>query len=51
MQEILIDIPKLSESQKEKTKGIITYNECLKALKSLSNGKTPGMDGITTDFY
>jgi hypothetical protein len=51
LEEILQDAPKLNNVQKEKTKGIITYDECLKALKSLSNGKTPGLDGITTDFY
>ena len=33
------------------TLGLVTYQECLKALKSLANGKTPGQDGITTDFY
>jgi exonuclease III len=51
LEEVLKDVPKLSEVQKNRTKGLITYNECLKALKSLSNGKTPGLDGITTDFY
>jgi exonuclease III len=51
LKEILKDVPKLNEVQKHKTKGIITYDECLKSLKSLSNGKTPGLDGITTDFY
>jgi hypothetical protein len=47
----LVHIPKLTASQKSLTKGVVTYEECLKALKSLSNGKTPGMDGITADFY
>jgi hypothetical protein len=51
LETILGNAPKLTEQQKELTKGIITYNECLKALKSLSNGKTPGQDGISTDFY
>ena len=51
LEEVLKDVPKLSEMQKNSTKGLITYDECLKALKSLSNGKTPGLDGITTDFY
>ena len=51
LDEVLANIPKLSNEQKVKTKGLITYNECLKSLKSLSNGKTPGLDGITTDFY
>jgi exonuclease III len=51
LENILGNAPKLTEEQKKLTKGIITYNECLTALKSLSNGKTPGQDGITTDFY
>jgi exonuclease III len=51
LHEVLENIPKLTESQKSLTKGIVTYDECLKALKSLANGKTPGQDGITTDFY
>ena len=50
LEKILGKAPKLTENQKELTKGLISYNECLKALKSLSNGKTPGQDGITTDF-
>ena len=51
LREVLAEVPKLNMDQKSKTKGMITYNECLKALKSLSNGKTPGLDGIPTDFY
>jgi hypothetical protein len=51
MTNILQGIPKLSDEQKEKTKGLITYNECLKSLKSMKNGKTPGLDGISADFY
>jgi hypothetical protein len=33
------------------TNGLITEAEALKSLKSLSNGKTPGIDGLSTDFY
>jgi hypothetical protein len=51
LDDVLTDIPKLTESQKVLTKGLVTYEQCLKALKTLANGKTPGMDGITTDFY
>jgi hypothetical protein len=51
LRDVLAEAPKLNLDQKSKTKGLITYNECLKALKSLSNGKTPGLDGISTDFY
>jgi hypothetical protein len=51
LDKILEKAPKLTENQRELTKGLITYKECLNALKSLSNGKTPGQDGLTTDFY
>ena len=51
LDQILKNSPKLSENHKRLTHGLITYDECLKALKSLANGKSPGTDGITTDFY
>jgi exonuclease III len=51
LEKVLTRSPRLSEEQKKLTQGLITYQECLKALKSLANGKCPGTDGITTDFY
>ena len=51
LEDVTIDLPKLSEEDKNLTNGKITEAEALKALKSLSNGKTPGIDGLTTDFY
>ena len=48
---MLKNAPKLTDDQRILTKGLITYQECLKALKGLSNGKTPGADGITTYLY
>jgi hypothetical protein len=51
LDDISIDLPKLSENDMIKTNGSITETEALKALKTLSNGKTPGIDGLTTDFY
>ena len=51
MENIMEGIPKLTEDQKQITKGLITYDECLKSLKSMKNGKTPGLDGISADFY
>jgi exonuclease III len=48
---VLKNSPKLSEEHRRLTQGLITYQECLKSLKSLANGKSPGVDGITTDFY
>lgn len=51
LENVLLDIPKLAQEDSDITKGLITYSECLKSLKSLPNGKTPGIDGLTTDFY
>jgi hypothetical protein len=51
LDDIIIDLPKLNEEDKNLTNGIITESEALKSLKALSNGKTPGIDGLTTDFY
>jgi hypothetical protein len=51
LDDVIIDLPQLSEEDKNLTNGIITEVEALKALKALSNGKTPGIDGLTTDFY
>jgi hypothetical protein len=31
--------------------GMLDRSECLKALKILNNGKSPGMDGYTAEFY
>jgi hypothetical protein len=51
LDDISVDLPKLSDLDMAKTNGVITETEALKALKTLSNGKTPGIDGLTTDFY
>ena len=45
------DIPKLSDEQKNKLEGKITYNEALQALKNMSNNKSPGSDGFTVEFF
>ena len=41
----------LDEENKEYCEGVITYNECVKALQRMQNGKSPGCDGLTVDFY
>ena len=43
--------PTLSEQQQLLCEGNITETECLSALKSLKNGKTPGIDGFQAEFY
>jgi hypothetical protein len=44
-------IPKISEESKNSCEKEITLEELGKALKQLKNGKSPGSDGFTSDFY
>ena len=44
-------ITKISEDQRLSCEGELTEQECLKALKNMKNMKSPGNDGITTEFY
>lgn len=44
-------INKLNESDKLKCEGLITIDECTKSLLEMKNQKSPGSDGITTEFY
>ncbi len=44
-------IPSLTTEQKYLCEGKLSSNECLKALKDMKNGKTPGLDGFTAEFY
>ena len=43
--------PKLTDEQKCLCEGQITYDECVKVVKSLKNNKSPGNDGLTGEFY
>ena len=45
------DIPKLNNSEQEVCDTEITCEELGQALKDLPNDKTPGNDGLTTNFY
>ena len=44
-------IPKLSQNERDYCDQPISLKECAKALLSLKNGKSPGSDGFTPDFY
>ena len=46
-----LDIPKLTEVQKNNMEGPITEAELLLSLKNTANGKAPGIDGLPADFY
>ena len=42
---------KLNEEGKFSIEGKITEYECTCALREMNNNKSPGSDGITTEFY
>ena len=41
----------LDDDNKLKCEGLVTYNECLKSLNKMKGNKSPGLDGITTEWY
>ena len=41
----------LNETEKESCEGKITFNECRNALSKMKNNKSPGLDGISIEFY
>ena len=44
-------LPQLSEEENKMCEGLVTESECAKALKDMQNGKSPGCDGFTVEFY
>ena len=41
----------MNSEDKENCEGLLTKEECLQALKSMNNEKTPGTDGLPVEFY
>ena len=44
-------LPTLNEDAKQICEGVLTNAECFKALQTFQNGKSPGNDGLTAEFY
>ena len=44
-------INKLDQEKMVKSEGELQRSECLQALKNFKNGKSPGLDGFTVEFY
>ena len=44
-------IPKLNDAQKQLCEVEISEAEMLKSIKALKSGKSPGTDGLTSEFY
>ena len=45
------NIPILTNGEREQCEGLITEGECLSALKQMKSNKSPGLDGIPSEFY
>ena len=45
------NIKKLSRMEQTKCEGLISENEIKKVLINMKNGKSPGTDGYTAEFY
>lgn len=46
-----IHVVKLTDGEKDQCEGIITEEECREIIKTFRKGKTPGIDGLTIEFY
>ena len=46
-----LEIPKLSDEDRDNLEGLLTYDECKKVLETFQNDKVPGEDGFTVEFY
>ena len=46
-----LDIPRLTEEDRNICEGLLTPGEFLNALNSMSKNKSPGNDGLTREFY
>lgn len=46
-----IETPTLTPDDRNLCEGHITENELLLALKTMENNKSPGLDGLSTNFY
>ena len=41
----------LDKQEQASCEGLLTVEECREALNGMDTGKSPGIDGLTTDFY
>ena len=50
-EDLLKNIPKLNEIDKELCEGPLTFEECSSAIKQMKDSKSPGCDGLPAEFY
>ena len=46
-----INTPSLTQVESDSCEGLLTKRECWKALSLMKNGKSPGNNGLTKEFY
>ena len=46
-----LEMPQLDGREKDDLEGLLTYEECKRTLETFENGKSPGEDGFTVEFY
>jgi len=46
-----LEIPKLSDDERDSLESPLTFRECKKVLETFQNDKTPREDGFTAEFY
>lgn len=49
--DLLKDLPQLEQGKRKALDDIITYGELTEAVQQLSMGRSPGIDGLTAEFY
>ena len=49
--ELDLDHPELSDEERDNLEGNISIEELTHSVKNLNNGKSPGSDGYTAEFY
>ena len=47
---LTINTTNLTKWIRKKCEGLLTEKECLEAVKSMESGKSPGTDGLPTEF-
>ena len=51
IEQLIKEYPKIAEEEADNLEGEITAEEATYALKRMKNGKSPGSDGFTVDFF
>ena len=46
-----LQLPKLSNDERDKLEGPLRIDECKKVLETFQSDKSPGEDGFTAEFY